>query len=147
MFKEFMTGVISLAFLCTISNMLMPEGTLKKYLSLTFGFMMIATLIMPMVKIKDCEPFEFSFDYDMNSEEINAKSDAYILELHEENIRKHIKELFGENAEVFIELYADGRVKSVDIYTEKFNLTDLEKLKKTLGCDNIEVKKRSTNDT
>ena len=142
-----MVSVISLAFLCIVSDMLMPEGTMKKYMSLTFGFMMICALIMPLTQIIDSEPFEFSFDSYMSSEEINAKSDAYILKLHEENIKDYIVDIFGAETEVFTQLYSDGSIKSVIIYTEKSDPLTLEKLKETLGCENIVIKKRMNNDS
>lgn len=142
MFKEFMISIISLSFLCVVSDMLMPEGALKKYLRLTFGFMMMCTLIMPMTKIIDIEPFEFSFDNGIGNEEIAAKSDAYILKKHEENVANYITELFGEGTEAFIELYSNGSVKGVVIYTENSNASLAEEVKRTLGCENIKVSKR-----
>ncbi len=147
MLKEFMVSVISLSFLALVSDMLMPEGTMKKYLSLSFGFMMMCTLIIPVTGIVNSEPFEFSFDSEITSEEIQAKSDAYVLKLHEENIRSYIVEAFGEGTQVFIELYSDGRVKQVVIYSENNNLLLLDKIKKTLGCENIEITKRIIDDT
>lgn len=146
MFKEFIIKVISLAFLCIVSDMLMPEGTMKKYLSLTFGFMMMCTLIMPITRVIDTEPFEFSFEGEISNEEINAKSDAYILKLHEENVRKYVIDAFGEGTDAFVELYSDGSIKSVVVYTKKDDAILIGKLKETLGCENIKVIKRNEND-
>lgn len=147
MFKEFITSVVSLSFLAVVSDMLMPEGTMKKYLSLTFGFMMMCALIAPITKTSEIELFEFSFDSEITNDEIQAKSDAYILKLHEENIRKYIVETFGEGTEAFVQLYADGRVKGVTIYTQNQDLHLLNEMKKTLGCENIEIAKRHNDDT
>lgn len=145
MFKEFMVNIISLSFLCVVSDMLMPEGAIKKYLRLTFGFMMMCTLIMPMAEMIDIEPFEFSFDSNMSNEEITAKSDAYILKVHEKNVANYIVELFGEGTEAFVELYSDGKVKSVVIYTENNNALLTEQVKEALGCENIRISKRNEN--
>ena len=147
MFKDFIINVISLAFFCVISDMLMPEGTMKKYLSLTFGFMMICTLAMPLTRIINAEPFEFSFDSSMSNEEINAKSDAYILKLHEENIRAYITEIYGNDTEAFVDLYSDGSIKSVAVHTPNNDPILLKELKEILGCENIEVKMRIKNDS
>ena len=147
MFKSFFSGVISLAFFAIVSDMLMPEGTLKKYMSLTFGFMMMCTLIAPVKSLINTAPFEFSFDAEISNEEIRAKSDAYVLKLHEDNIREYIRQIMGENAEVFIDLYSDGQVREVIIYTDTNNPLLLSQLKQTLGCDNIRFSKRNKDDT
>ena len=147
MFRSFFSGVIPLAFFAIVSDMLMPEGTLKKYMSLTFGFMMMCTLIAPVKSFINTTPFEFSFDAEMSNEEITAKSDAYVLKLHEENIREYIRQIIGENAEVFIDLYSDGQVREVIIYTDTNNPLLLSQLKQTLGCDNIRFSKRNKYDT
>lgn len=146
MFKSFFAGVISLAFFAIVSDMLMPEGTLKKYLRLTFGFMMMCTLIAPVKSAVSSMPFEFSFETEMSNEEIFAKSDAYVLKLHEENIREYISEIIGEDSEVFIDLYANGEIKQIVIYTNKENPILISQLKQTLGCDNIRFSKRNKDD-
>lgn len=139
MFKEFVISIISLAFLCTVSDMIMPEGSMKKYFKLAMGFMMMCVLISPVTKIIDIAPFEFSFKQDMSNEEISAKSDAYILKMHEENIREHILNIIGNNAEAFVEINSDGTVKNVVIRCSYVSEGTLKSLKSELGCENIKV--------
>lgn len=146
MLKGFIVSIVSISFLCIVSDMIIPEGTMKKYLKLVFGFMIMSALLTPVTKFKQTEPFHFSFDSEITNEEINAKSDAYILKIHENNIRKHIETYFASDAEIFIELFSDGRVKSVKIYCENPDFLIEEKLKSTLGCENIELIKRGVDD-
>ncbi|MBQ8541032.1 MAG: stage III sporulation protein AF [Clostridia bacterium] len=146
MLKSFIVSIVSISFLCIVSDMIIPEGTMKKYLKLVFGFMIMSALLAPVTKFKQTEPFRFSFDSEISNEEITAKSDAYILKIHEDNIRKHIETYFAGDTEIFIELFSDGRVKSVKIYCEKPDILIEEKLKSTLGCENIELVKRGVDD-
>ncbi len=139
MFKEFAVNVISLAFLGSIVEMISPEGTIKKYIKLIMGFMMIAILIAPFGKNSHIPQFEFSLDYDITNEEIRAKSDAYTLKLHEENIVNYVKSVLGENVEVFVEIYTDGNVKSVTVRGISVGEDVLNSLKNELGCEKIEV--------
>ena len=117
---------------------------MKKYLKLVFGFMIMSALLNPVTKLKQTEPFRFSFDSEITNEEIQAKSDAYILKIHEDNIKKHIETYFNPDAEIFIELFSDGSVKSVKIYCENPDILIKEKLKSTLGCENIELIKKGS---
>lgn len=142
MLKEFIVSIASISFLCVISNMITPEGTMKKYLKLIFGFLVMSTLLMPAIRIKESEPFTFSFTDEISNEEINAKSEAYILKIHKDNIKKHVESHFDSSSEVFVELFADGRVKSVKIYCDNPDFLIKEKLKGELGCENIELRKR-----
>ncbi len=146
MLKDFVVSIASISFLCVISHMITPEGTMKKYIKLVFGFLVMSTLLMPAIKIKETEPFSFSFDSEISNEEINAKSEAYILKIHEDNIRKHVESYFDSSPEVFVELFSDGRVKSVKVYCDNPDFLIMEKLKSELGCESIELVKRGGQD-
>ena len=143
MFKEFVTRVISLAFLCIVSEMIMPEGSMKKYLHLAVGFMMMCVLISPVTNLLNPESFEFSFDSEMTNEEIIAESEAYILKLHEENIREHVINIYGHECEVFVKVNSDGMVKEVIIRSDISDNLRINRLKEELGCENIKIIKRN----
>ncbi len=138
MIKNFICSIIGVAFLSTVCEMIAPEGKLKKYYKLIMGFVMMAVLLKPLTNISDFPTFEFSVNESITEEELLAAGNAYILKIHEENIRQKILDICGENIEVFIELFTDGRVKSVDI-KGKVNSSNIEQLKKELGCENIKV--------
>ncbi len=137
MFKDFLTGIIALAFFGTVCEMIMPKGAIEKYFKLAFGFMMMFILISPVAKGINGTKFEFSFDELMSNEEISAKNDYYILKMHEENIQKQVLEKVGDNAQVFVEVFTDGTVKSVTIRDVNVHDTVINELKTTLGCENI----------
>lgn len=137
MFKDFLSGIIALSFFGTICEMIMPKGAIEKYFKLAFGFMMMFVLVSPVTKSIDSTEFEFSFDELMSNEEISAKNDYYILKMHEENIQKQVLERVGGNAQVYVEIFADGTVKSVTIRGVRVNDTVINELKTMLGCENI----------
>ena len=53
---------------------------------------------------------------------------------------------FDSSSEVFVELFSDGRVKSVKVYCDNPDFLIMEKLKSELGCENIELVKRGGQD-
>lgn len=138
MIKEFIFSVVGIAFLETACEMIIPEGNMKKYFKLAMGFIMMCVLLKPVTELTDFKKFEFSFDENLTEAELRAESDAYILKIHEDNIRKKILEICGENTQVFIELYSDGNIKSIAL---RGNVSDsnIMYLKEELGCENITV--------
>lgn len=139
MFKEFAINIIALAFLGAVLEMITPNGTMRKYFKLVMGFMMMLALISPIKKGADMGNFEFSFDAETSEEEIQAKSNAYILKLHEDNIVNYIKSYLGQDTEVFVEIFSDGNVKSVSIQGKYVSEEKLATIKSELGCENIKV--------
>ncbi len=140
MFKDFMINVVALSFLATACEMIMPDGSIKKYLKLIMGFMVMVTLLNPVLKnMQSPQEFEFSFEEFQSDEDFSAKSDAYILKLHEENIKNHIREKTGGDGEIFTELYSDGRVKEVTIRNSHIPLAVIEELKRELDCEKIQI--------
>lgn len=138
MIKNFIFSVIGISFLSTACEMLIPEGKMKKYYKLVMGFIMMCVLINPISNITTFEKFEFSFSESITEEELLAESEAYILQMHKENIEKRIKEICGEETQAFIELYADGLVKSV-VLKGNVTMEKLVLLKEELGCEDIKV--------
>ena len=139
MIKKFIISIVSTVFLCTVCEMLMPEGKFKKYFHLVVGFVMMCVLMKPFVKdIAPLDDFRIAFDTEISEEELKAESDAYILKLHEENLKNRIKEICGEETEIFIELYADGQVKSITLYGT-ISHENIKEIAKELGCEDIKV--------
>lgn len=137
MIKSFILSVIGTVFMGTVCEMIIPEGNLKKYFRLAMGFVMMSVLISPVKNLSELPEFEFSFTDTMTEEELRAESDAFILKLHEENIKTRIKELCGDKTEVFVEVFSDGRVKSVKLAGSSITDGIIESIKKETGCENV----------
>lgn len=138
MIKEFILSIISIAFLSTVCEMIIPEGKMKSYYKLVFGFILMCVLIKPVGNINNFPEIDFSSESVITEEELKAASNAYILKIHEENIKSRICELCGDDIEIFIELFSDGNIRSVTIRGEVPSTT-IEFLKTELGCNDIKV--------
>lgn len=136
MIKNLIISVICVVFFSTAFDMIFPDGSLKKYFKLVMGFILIRVIIMPFTGDFEAPQFDFQFDKTYTEEELNAISDAYILKLHEDNITNYIKEICGEENDVFVELFSDGIIRSIVIEGNVDNKT-IEYLKDELGCENI----------
>ena len=139
MIKEFITKIAGVVFLGTACDMLIPEGNLKKYYKLAMGFIVICVLTKPLVGFVEIPSFEFTDIETMSEEEILAQSDAYILKMHEDNIKSEIEKIVGENTEVYVRLYSDGRVKSVWLKGGNLVNEKIEEIKNLTGCEDITV--------
>ncbi len=140
MIKGFIARVIGVVFLGTMCEMIMPEGTFKKYYKLAMGFIMMCVLIQPLAKKPEGDKlFDFSYNVEISEEELKAKSDAYILKIHEETIKNKLLEICGSDVEIFIELYNNGLVRSVGLRGENVSLDKITEIKTLLGCDNVKV--------
>lgn len=138
MLKDFIVSVLSVVFLGTVCEMIIPDGSLKKYFKLVIGFIMMSTLIYPVKNIKSAPEFEFSFEYPMSEEEIRAESDAYILKLHEETIQNRISEICGDDVKIFTEIFSDGTIKEITL-RGNVSKSEIDKIIKETGCKNIKA--------
>lgn len=139
MIKDFIYTIIGVAFLSVVCEMILPQGRMKQYFKLVMGFIMLCVLLKPALNITDYPEVDFSFDNTITEAELQAESRAYILRIHEENIRKKVMEVCGDDTKVFIELFSDGNIKSV---TLRGNVSEekIEYLRNELGCENITLK-------
>lgn len=139
MIKEFLLTLVGVVFLSTACEMLIPNGSVKKYYQLAIGFVVMCVMVKPLTNIIQFSDFEFTFDSEMSEAQMQAESNAYILKLHEENIRKRIIEICGRDTDVFVELFTDGRVKSIRMRGEGIGADKILKIKEEMGTDNVEI--------
>lgn len=137
MIKSFISGIIGVVFLSVACEMIMPEGSMKKYIRLAMGFIMISVLISPFLKGGKTVELEFDFDSAYSEEELIAKSNAYILMYHRENIEKRAEEICGEGSKAYAEVNSDGSVRMVSIQSENNLENKRDALVKEFGCENI----------
>ncbi len=93
--KEWITNIILFVLLATVIDMLLPSSKLQKYTKMVTGLLLIAVILTPILKILSSD-FEEAFAsvpvfeasgeknmenlIEMKKKEIQASSDAYILE-------------------------------------------------------------------
>lgn len=137
MIKTFILSILGAAFFVTLCEMIIPDGSLKKYIKLTLGFVMISVLLSPFKNKEYFNSVNFYLESDFSEEKLLAESEAYVLQIHKDNIERRVREFCWGEPKIFIELFSDGRVKSVVIKGGKTEKSSIEMLKQELGCENI----------
>jgi stage III sporulation protein AF len=104
---EWVTNIIIFVLLATIIDMLLPNSNFQKYTKIVTGLLLIAIILTPILKLisKDFEStlrsipiFEESKEksienlIDLKKKEIQASSDAYILETMAVRLKKDTEE-------------------------------------------------------
>lgn len=137
--KEFILTVCGVVFLATAGEMILTEGVFKKYYKLALGFVIMCTLMEPLLNLEQPRTFEFTNTEAMSENEICALSNAYILKLHKENIEKHIMGICPRITMVNVEVSSDGTIFSAKLKGEGVSEADVFIIKEDIGCENVEV--------
>ncbi len=112
--KEYMTTLGTIMMMIAISDILIPEGGIKRFSKLAMGFMIIVAIASPFGK-----GFKFdvkSFEIDSQTlEESEAQYRAQVIAEHKKNLTQKIKEKIKNDSEVFVEVTTDGNLSKVTI--------------------------------
>ena len=86
--REYMTALGSMLIITAFAKMLVPEGSIKKYVSLATGFMIISTALSILPgKLGDISFSEDSFSFnDDEITKIEAEYKAEVIKEHRKNI-------------------------------------------------------------
>lgn len=139
MIKNLILTLIGTVFICTISGMILPEGNMKKYFRLAIGFIIMCVLLSPFGQIDKIDTYKFEFDGGMSENELRAGSEAYMIQLHKENIIRRIKEIAGEKCDVFVQIHSDGNVASITITGDNVSQNTINAIKTEIGCENVKI--------
>lgn len=139
MIKSIVSVLIETTFVCTICEMIIPDGSMKKYFRLVMGFVIMCVLVKPLANLKNTEIGKIEFDFAMSEEEMRAESEAYILRLHKDNIEKRVKEITNENCSVFADIDTEGYVLSVTVKGDGITQSMISLIKNETGCDDIRI--------
>lgn len=115
--KEYMTTLGTVLMLIAFANMIIPEGGIKKYVSLAMGFLVItAALSILPAKIED---FSFSAEsFELSEKDIaaaQAESRAQAMKLHKENLQKEIEKHMRHGSKAYVEVTDNGEIISVTL--------------------------------
>ena len=115
--REYMTTLGCILIMTAFAKMLVPEGSIKKYVSLALGFILISTAL----SLLPGEIGEISFPADSfkaDDEEIakmEAKYRASVIKEHKKNIEKKIEEQMKHGSKAYAEVSEDGEIISVTL--------------------------------
>lgn len=112
-----MISLGTVLMLIAFANMIIPPGSIKKYVSLAMGFMIItAALSVLPSKWEDVSFSPESFELDADDVAASqAQYRAQVLRLHRENLEKKIKEQMHHGSKAHVEVSAEGEVISVTL--------------------------------
>lgn len=113
--KDYMTSLGVVLMLSALSNMLIPEGSIKKYASLAMGFMLI-TAALSFIPTGSQMPVFTEDTFAISEEEIAASEAQYraeVLKRHRENLEKTIEEKLKYGGRANVEVSPEGEVISV----------------------------------
>ena len=118
--REYMFSLGTVLMLIAFANMIIPEGNIKKYVSLATGFMIISTTlsILPGTMGEISFPLQ---TFEIDSEEIaqiEAQSRAGIIKEHRENIARQIETQMN-GGKAYVEVTEQGEITSVTLVSSK----------------------------
>ena len=116
--REYMKNLGTIMMMIALSNMLIPEGGIKKFASLATGFMLITAAVAFVPK--DVSEFSFSspaytFD-EKRMEEAEERYREQVIENHRQNLRGLIEEKFVHQSRADVETDREGNIKKITLY-------------------------------
>lgn len=161
--KSWIVTICTTVFFITAVEMILPNGSLKKYAKFVLGLILISVLIKPFVKIFDknydinayasnAEKFFENQNYSSNYEKLIDKNTDDTLKAFELNLKtvceNKLKEKFPQNNYVvdvkaeYIEQNSTFEIKSVSIGMKSGKIQNVKKVKIGLNSntsDNGEI--------
>ena len=115
--REYMTSLGTILMLIAFANMLVPEGNIKKYVSLAMGFI----LIIAAISVLPGSIGEISFSpeaFDMSEEDIaraQAEHRAEVIKIHRDNLKRKIEAEMLHDSKAYVEVLENGEIISVTL--------------------------------
>ena len=142
-------GIIVSVIIATIIEMILPNGSSKKYVKVVVGLYILFTIISPAIKKFTSKDFNVNDLLDTKAyEEQMAKSDEEISKKIEENNNRTIKDIYQSNlkSDIKAKLKDKGydvlstyiQIRDDDNYTIEFISLSVDKEETTQNTENSE---------
>lgn len=140
--REYMTTLGTVLMLISFSNMLIPEGSIKKYTSLAMGFILICSALSFFSADKnrpffDITPFSLSKKEIENSEALYR---AEVIKKHRENLENTIKGKLKHGGRVYVEVTEAGEVISVTMWIRGDESSAISYIVENFGITREDIK-------
>lgn len=140
-FNNWAQGIIVSVIIATIIEMILPNGSSKKYVKVVVGLYILFTIISPAIKKFTSKDFNVNDLLDTKAyEEQMAKSDEEISKKIEENNNRTIKDIYQSNLESDIK--AKLKDKGYDVLSTYIQIRDDENY--TIEFISLSVDKEET---
>ena len=115
--KEYMTSLGTVLMMTALSSMLVPEGNIKKFVSMAMGFILISAALSFIPSGK--EDFKFSFDsFELNQSDFARAESAYraeIIKEHRKNLESKIESYMKHGSKAYVEVTESGEITRVTL--------------------------------
>lgn len=116
--KAYILTLLGATIIVSVSSMMLPEGSVRKYAKLVCSVMISLTVAIPFRMIRlDFEKFDFleTGDFSVSREEAEG---IYIDNL-KDGIKKQVEEEFSGLGRVYVTVEDDLYIKIIEIYADK----------------------------
>ena len=140
--REYMVSLGCVLMIIAFSKMILPEGSIKKYVSLATGFILISTaLTLFPGKIGEISFDEESFRLDEGDiAKMEATYQAKVITEHRENLQKKIEEQMSHNSKAFVEVSPEGEILSVTLRLQGDESKAVKYIVEELGVERERIK-------
>jgi len=140
--REYMTALGSVLIITAFAKMLVPEGSIKKYVSLATGFMIISTALSILPgKLGDISFSGDSFSFnDDEIAKIEAEYRAEVIKEHRKNLSGKIEAQMKHGSKAFAEVSPDGQILSVTLVLKGDESKALQYVVEELGVERERIK-------
>lgn len=137
-----MTSLGTVLMLIAFANMIVPEGNIKKYVSLAMGFMIITAALS--VLPSKWEEIQFSSEsFELSSDEIasaQAQYRAQVIKMHREKLENKIAEQMRHGSKAYVEVSEDGEIISVTLLLRGDESKAVSYIVKNMGVPRERIK-------
>ena len=114
--RDYMVTLGTIMMMIAFSNILLPDGSIKKFASLATGFMLICAVVSPLPSLVKEMSLPESFEIkEEDIEKTQAQYRARVLKEHKENLENKISEKLKHGSRVSVEVSSQGEILSVSI--------------------------------
>lgn len=115
--REYMKNLGTVMMMISISQMLIPEGGLKKFAALAAGFILITTAVSVIPQsVRELRIPESSVVFEgIDMETAQKTYRAEVLRKHKENLEGKISENFSGDSRVSVEIDPEGNITGVTL--------------------------------
>ena len=140
--REYMTSLGCVLMITAFSKMLLPEGGIKKYMSLALGFILISTaLTLFPGKIGEISFPADSFRVDEDEiTKMEADYRAKVITEHRNNLQKKIEEQMQHGSKAFVEVSPEGEIISVTLRIKGDESKAISYIVENLGIERERIK-------
>lgn len=114
--RDYIIALGTVMILITLAQMILPEGSIKKFASFAMGFIIISTITMPITNLmKDTKISSEEFSFEEDAAKAEASFRAEVIKKHRENITSLIEERMVHGSKAFVEVSENGEITKVTL--------------------------------